>query len=215
MTVLVRTVCLGCGVVFEPAGDHRLSPDFRARIAARLQLGRSGTWGQLGLPSMRRIGMTVGDARHIVKVCKTARFFKYDWENLADADLFGTVRSRLGLGRGMWPRAITSPAWDRPVILHHGIAEKLANKRDNSHLHLVSLVPRTIAEPAEAWIDDYGGSRNVHLFGRYAIGREVVAQMVCVDTATALCTTAYHHDPGSEDTKRRGHFLYASWAAPE
>jgi hypothetical protein len=212
MTVPVRTACVGCGVIFDPVEGGCLNSDFRARLAARVQLGKVHPWSRLGLPSMRRIGTTVGDAAIIEKVPKALRFFKYDWENLADADLFGTVRSRLG--RSLWPRAIVSAAWERPVILHHGIAEKIANKRDNAHLHLVSLATRTIRNPAEAWIDDYAGSRNLHLFARYQIGREVVAQMVCVDTVTALCTTVYHHEPGDEDAKRTGIFHYASWAAP-
>lgn len=212
--VHVCSACAGCGIVLDPPVGARLNADHRTRLAARRKVGNSGSWDELGLPSMRRLGVTVGALDLVGRVPKELRFFKYAWENLDDAGLFGNVRSRLGLSRTFWPRAIVSAAWDRPVILHHGIAEKVANKRDNSHLHLVSLTARTIANPAEAWIADYGASRNLHLFARYEIGSEIVAHMVCVDTATALCTTAYHHGAGREDSKRHGTFHYASWAAP-
>lgn len=163
---------------------------------------------------MVRIGAGFGERTLVTNVPRALRFFKYDWENLDDAQLFGNVRNRLGLGRTLWPRALVTSAWDRPVIVHHGIAEKLTAKRDNSHLHLVSLVERTITSPAEAWIDDYRGSRNLHLLARYEIGRETVTHMVCVDTSTALCTTAYHHSIGRDDPKRHGLFQFAGWTAP-
>jgi hypothetical protein len=212
--VTVRRACIGCGKILAPADGGFLDSDYRARLWGREQVGKRGDWQRLGLPSMRRIGAGVGPASLVTQVAKSDRFFKYDWENLADADLFGSVRSRLGLGRGWWPRAVMTPAWSQPVIDHHGLAEKFARKRDNSHLHLVSLACRTIASPVEAWIDEYDGSSSLYLLARYRIGGDVVAHMACVDTRTNLCTTIYHHDPDGEQAKRRGLFQYAAWAAP-
>lgn len=213
--VPVTEACAGCGTVFLPVGGGRLSADHRARLAARCQVGQHGTWTTLGLPSITRLGEDVGDPSLVFAPPKQLRFFAYDFESLAPGDLHGAVRARLGLGRSLWPRAIVSPAWDRPVILHHGLVEKFATKRDNAHLHLVSLTQRTIESPLEGWIDDYEGSRNLHLLAKYRLGRDTVVHMVCVDTATAICTTAYRLSSGKEDAKRKGEFCYAAWAAPK
>jgi hypothetical protein len=200
-------------MIVDPTDAGRLDSDHRARLVARQRLGTSCTWDAVGLPAFRRIGVTAGDRSIIGKVPKASRFFKYDWEHLADPDLFGAIRSRLHLGRTLWPRAVRSPAWNRPVILHHGLAEKFTTKRDNAHLHLVSMAQQTIEEPAEGWINEYNGSYNLHLLAPYRIAHAVLTQMVCVDTETAICTTAYHLTPGAEDAKRKGFYQYASWAA--
>jgi hypothetical protein len=213
--IIVTSACVGCGTVFAPVSGRRLSADYRARFAARDQIGRHGTWSTLGLPSIRRLGEGIGDADLVFAPPKQLRFFAYDFDNMALSDLQGTVRGRLGLGRSLWPRAIVTPAWDRPVIVHHGLVEKFATKRDNQHLHLVSLTHRTIEIPLEGWIDDYGGSRNLHLLAKYRLGHDaVVVHMVCVDTATALCTTSYQLSSGTENDKRKGDFQYARWAVP-
>ena len=212
--ITVTAACAGCGTVFHPAGGRRLSPDHRAQLAASRQIGRHGTWTTLGLPSIARLGEGIGDAMLVFAPPKQLRFFAYDFENLSPNDLHGTIRARLGLGRSLWPRVIVTPAWNRPVIVHHGLVEKFATKRDNAHLHLVSLTQRTIENPLEGWIDDYDGSRNLHLLAKYRLGRDSVVHMVCVDTATALCTTAYRLSSGRENDKRKGEFRYARWAAP-
>lgn len=212
--IVVTAACAGCGTVHLPVGGHRLSADHRARLAASRQLGRHGTWTALGLPSIARLGEGVGDPAFVFAPPKQLRFFAYDFESLAPPDLNGTVRARLGLGRSLWPRAILSPACERPVIVHHGLVEKFAAKRDSAHLHLVSLTQRTIEKPLEGWIDDYEGSRNLHLLAKYRLGRDTVVHMVCVDTRTALCTTAYRLSSGKEDHKRKGEFCYAGWAEP-
>ncbi len=213
-SVRVQSACAGCGAIFEPLAAGRLDSSHRAQLSAARRVGAAGTWNSLGLPSLRRIGVDVGDASLIATVPKSQRFFKYDWDRLADGDLFGAVRSRLGLGRSFWPRAVVTPAWTRPVIIHHGLAEKFTSKRDNAHLHIVSLAERTIRLPAEGWIAEYRGSPNLHLLARYRIGRIVIDQMACIDTETAICTTVYHLDPAAADRKRAGLFHYARWVAP-
>lgn len=212
--VAVTEACTACGTVLSPTGGRRLSADYRARLAASRQVGRHGTWTTLGLPSLARLGEDVGNPAIVFAPPKQLRFFAYDFEHLAPNDLHGTIRARLGLGRSLWPRAIVSPAWDRPVIVHHGLVEKFAAKRDNAHLHLVSLTQRTIENPLEGWVDDYEGSRNLHLLAKYRLGRDAVVHMVCMDTATAICTTAYQLSTGREDAKRKGELRFAGWVAP-
>jgi hypothetical protein len=211
--IVVRSACAGCGVVFDPTG-HELDADHRARLAAREQIGRFGTWSNLGLPSVTRLGDRVGARSLVVEPPNHLRFFPYDFEALAPADLRGAVRSRLGLSRSLWPRAIITPAWDRPVIVHHGLVEKFTTKLDNMHLHLVALTQRTIEQPVEAWTNDYDGAPNLHLMARYRLPHSVVTHLVCADTRTALCMTQYILTDDVEDDKRNGVFQYASWAAP-
>lgn len=209
----VTGACVRCGQV-EADSRWRLSESSLFELRARRSLGRVGDWRSLLLPRFHRIGRTIGAAFNIAPTIRRRRFGE-TIANLSEGNLEGLIRRYMGLGVLLWPRSIVPRAWPRPIIVHHGLARKFAQKRDVDHTLLCSYVIDAIQHPTEVWLGTHMGRPRLRYLKKFSTLREHYTLLVSVDPRDSIVLTAYMIDDQQHEVNREGEFLYASWAAPE
>jgi hypothetical protein len=209
---VARRACVTCGAL-PATPEVRLEESFRLMLLARERIGSSGDWRSLGLPRFHRIGRTVGPAV-IVPTLRRRRVHE-TFERLSDANLEGLIRRYMGLPATLWPRAVHTAVWPHPIIIHPGLAQKFARKRDRDHIFLCGYTYDAIAFPTEVWHGTHNGKPHVRFLKKLATANDVHTLLVSVDSASSIVATSYILDPQQYDVNREGTFLFASWAAPQ
>lgn len=211
-TLQIEAACVACGAI--PDSPKRLSEESLLMLRGRTRLGSTGTWRELGLPSFRRIGQTIGHPDNIFKTKKSRRFHD-TFDAMSEPNLTGRIRTLIGLPTNSWPDALFFPRCPHPIIVHHGLPIKFARKKDKDHVFLCSYLRDAITYPTEVWIGIHNERPHIRFIKKLATANEQFTLLVSVDARTSIVKTAFILDPTQFGVNRRGEFVYASWVAPE
>jgi len=192
----------------------RLDEEGLLMLRGRVRLGSNGSWRDLGLPRFDRLGRTIGHPDVIFKTVRSRRFHD-TYNTMTEPRLTGRIRTLIGLPANPWPQALFHARWKHPIIVHHGLPAKFANKKDKAHVFLCAYLSDTILHPTEVWIDLHNQEPHVRFLKKLATESEEFTMLVSVDAKTSIVMSGYILDPELFGANRRGDFLYASWVAPE
>ncbi len=101
--------------------------------------------------------------------------------NLSVTNLEGIIRRYMGLGSSLWPLSVASPAWPRPIILHHGLALKFAKKGDVDHVFLCGYCSDTVRYPTELWLGTHHGRSRLRFLKKLSTLSEHYTLMLSAD----------------------------------
>lgn len=205
----IDKVCVTCGHLPDLTG-LALHPLDRAALRAAAAIGTSGDAVEMGFPTMSELA---ADAVGAALLIRTNSDHRIDGtvKTMTRTYVLGLLKHRMPFRQDAWPRAVDCPGLDHPVILHTGLREKFADRRDADHVRFAYYSRSVIAHPVEIWQNE-DGRLKYSILGSLAAGSRLHHMLVVAEADNHICDTAYVVDrPERIEGYRRGRLIYAGW----
>jgi hypothetical protein len=207
--IRIERVCILCGHLPELAGLI-LHPHDQAALRATTLIGTTGDAVQMAFPSLTQLATDRLGASLVVQTEKTHRI-DGTVKSLKRDYVLGLLKRAMPFRQETWPRAVDCPGLGHPVIIHPGLREKFADRRDADHVRFAYYLRSVIAHPFEIW-EAEDQRVKYHILGTLQVGAGFHHMIVVAEADNHICDTAYAVDRAERiEGYRTGRLLYAGW----
>jgi hypothetical protein len=205
----VTTACIRCGALPDLAG-LTLHPYDRIALWAARTPEIYGDAVRMGLPTLTNLAGDRLGAAHVITTDAEHRIDSLA-KNLQRDYVLGLLKRALPFRQNAWPRAIDCPGLEHPIIIHPGLREKFADRRDAAHVRFAHYSVNVIAGPIEVW-EAYAGRPTYRIVGTLKAGDRFHHMVVAAEADNHICDTAYVVDRAERiEGYRTGRLRYAAW----